>query len=474
MSKSYPPPPTPRPKTGASLPPLLPIYPPPADALPTPLPTAVPPLSFSNPAYTVTTHLVPAAYLRSTPLASPPPPPVPGTASQAARRARNGERRAWVAAQTHGPRGRHERLLWSAVNRYVRRDAADGRGAGRTLFLAHANGFPKETWEPALLDLLSLPSAAVIDEVWAWEATHHGASCVLNAGIPLAACDWADDARDVLNFLLHFLPSDIDPDAPLPQHLPRVAPEESALRKVRGFSTRSLFAVGHSFGGCCCTWAALMHPRLFTALTLVDPVIIRFGTLSSDPDGPNLADGAVARRDTWVSRAEAHTSFAASPFFGAWDPRVLAAYVAHALVTVPDDSGGVRLAMPPLQEALVFAGTPTSGAVWDALPALEERIALRWVVPGRPGAPELGAPGSTQERVWRRPANSVNVRVARAGHLIVQEAPREMGACCFLLSYWQNATYLRYRCALLMLICFRFRFVCSAGDCGDDGGEGGV
>ncbi|KAJ7709674.1 Alpha/beta hydrolase family-domain-containing protein [Mycena rosella] len=427
MSSSYPPPDSPRAATRTSYPPLLPIYPPPPSALPTPLPSAPPPQPFPNPAYTVSTHLVPAAYLRSTPPAPPPPPPAAASAPKAERQAQNALRVAWVAAQAAGPRGRHARVLWSAVNRYVRTDAADGRGAGRTLFLAHANGFPKEVWEPALLDLLARPGpGGAVDEVWAWEATHHGASCVLNlaAGVPLAACDWADDARDVLNFLLHFLPSEIAPGAPLPAHLPRVAPEESALRKIRGFSERALFAAGHSFGGACCTWAALTYPRLFTALTLVDPVIVRFGT-PLEP-GPSLADGAVARRDGWPSREAAHAAFAASPFFGAWDARVLAAYVAHGLVPAPGGGGDVRLAMPPLQEALVFAGTPSAGRVWDLLPTLEARVPLLWVVPGRAGEPEIGGPGATRERVWRRPANASNVRVAQAGHLIVQEAPQEM------------------------------------------------
>jgi hypothetical protein len=116
------------------------------------------------------------------------------------------------------------------------------------------------------LDLLAIPDGPVIDEIWAWEATHHGASFLLNANMPLAAGallpthtrrhyftlsagDWADDARDVLNFLLHFLPSSIAD--PLPTHLPRITSEESALRKVRGFNERRLFTVGHSFGGCC-------------------------------------------------------------------------------------------------------------------------------------------------------------------------------------------------------------------------------
>ncbi|KAJ7709667.1 hypothetical protein B0H17DRAFT_1028636 [Mycena rosella] len=286
-----------------------------------------------------------------------------------------------------------------------------------------------QTWEPALLDLLDMRGGSVVDEVWAWEATHQGAAYVLNAGTPLSASDWSDDARDVLNFLLHFLPSDIVPDAPLPAHLTRVASEESARRTVRGFSKRALFAAGHSFAAAYCIWAALAHPRLFAALTLVDPGILRFGTPISSfggtltAPGPSLVEISVARRDVWPSREEAHAFCAASPFFHAWDARAVAAYVAHAFVPC---GGGVRLATPALQEALVFAGTPGSGAVWDLLPGLDPRVRLRWVVSGRAGVPDMGGPGATQERVWRRPANASNVRVKRAGPLIVQEAPREL------------------------------------------------
>ncbi|KAJ7272024.1 Alpha/beta hydrolase family-domain-containing protein [Mycena haematopus] len=416
---SYARPLSPRPTTSVLHAPLLPIYPPPTSDTPD---FIVVPRSFPDSRYTVSTHVVPAAHLRSTPLAeSPPPAPAPHTASKPERRAKNAERVAWVKAQGQRRRGRHERILWSAVNRYTRKDATGGDGAGVTLLLAHANGFPKETWEPAILDLLAIPNGPIIDEIWAWEATHHGASYQLNSKLPFAACNWADDARDVLDLLLHFLPNSIGSE--IPTFLPRVAPEETALRKVRGFSERRLYAVGHSFGGCCCTWAALTHPRLFTALTLVDPVINRFGTPTQDPRSM-LLDGAVARRDTWPSREDAHKTLAANPFFAAWDPRVLDAYVAHGLVEAPD--GSVRLAMPGIQEALAFEGTSSSAPVWDLLPTLEERIPLRWVVPGRPGEPEIGGPNATQERVWRRPANSSNIRIPQAGHLIVQQAPGEL------------------------------------------------
>ncbi|KAJ7905772.1 alpha/beta-hydrolase [Mycena olivaceomarginata] len=409
-SFSYPPPRSPRSTTGVVHAPLLPIYPPPALTITN---AAVVSRSFPDSRYILSTHIVPAAHLRSTPLPeSPPPAAAPDTASKPERRAINAERIAWVKAQAQRQRGRHERVLWSAVNRYVRKDATDGEGV--TLFLAHANGFPKETWEPAILDLLAIPNGPVIDEIWAWEATHHGASYLLNSGLPFTACNWADDARDVLNFLLHFLPSGIS-SSDLPTYLPRVAPEESALRKRD--TSRWLTAN---------TWAALTHPRLFTALTLVDPVISRFGTPNHDlaMPGPSLMEGAVARRDSWPSREDAHKALAANPFFAAWDPRVLDAYVAHGLVAGP--SGSVRLAMPPLQEALAFEATTTGAPVWDLLPTLDERIPLRWVLPGRPGEPEIGGPNATQERVWRRPANSTNIRIAQAGHLVVQQAPREL------------------------------------------------
>lgn len=35
--------------------------------------------------------------------------------------------------------------------------------------------------------------------------------------------------------------------------------------------------------------------------------------------------------------------------------------------------------------------------------------------------------------VWRRPENASNVRIQGTSHLIVHEAPKAVGACCFEL-----------------------------------------
>ena len=61
--------------------------------------------------------------------------------------------------------------------------------------------------------------------------------------------DWADNARDILNFLLHYIPTDLTSE-PLPTHLTRVSEPETGYRKTYGLPGRKLIAVAHSFGGC--------------------------------------------------------------------------------------------------------------------------------------------------------------------------------------------------------------------------------
>lgn len=62
--------------------------------------------------------------------------------------------------------------------------------------------------------------------------------------------DWADNGRDILNFLLNYLPenSASGSDA-LPMHLERVPDALSERRTKHGFSDRNFVCVGHSFGG---------------------------------------------------------------------------------------------------------------------------------------------------------------------------------------------------------------------------------
>jgi hypothetical protein len=99
--------------------------------------------------WTLSTHIIPAAYPRTLPHI-PTPPPCPITEDRAVRKT-------WVEStaeqvinvhndlQSHHGNGTtaggSAESLWCVVNRYVR---ADATGNGVTLFCAHANGFPKE------------------------------------------------------------------------------------------------------------------------------------------------------------------------------------------------------------------------------------------------------------------------------------------------------------------------------------------
>ena len=74
--------------------------------------------------------------------------------------------------------------------------------------------------------------------------------------------------------------------------------------------------------------------------------------------------------------------------------------------------------MPGILEAVVFSSLITPFEVYERLADLDERIVLRWLIPGKPGAKELGPPGSTKSRVWVRPKNSTNVTILGGGHLV--------------------------------------------------------
>ncbi|KAG2126602.1 Alpha/Beta hydrolase protein [Suillus clintonianus] len=378
-----------------------------------------------NDNYVVTTHLVPAPCPRLTP--DIPLPVVPKFSTNSTERKQGiqqlateiGKRQeSFVQGGLGGEKS--EKPLWNCVNRYVKR-VKDGK-KGLTLFFAHANGFPKEIWETTLRYLLSSSTASLIDEVWSWEAVQHGDAALVNESNLSGIFDWRDNARDIAHFLLHYLPEDASSES-FPDHLHLLPENISESRKTNGFSSRSLVAVGHSFGGCSSIMAAVNFPALFSSMILIDPVIVQYLGYSSGFQVSKCA-AALTRRERWLSREEALRLFKASPFFGAWHPDTLELYVTYGLCK--DSQGGVRLKMSGVHEALVFADRIGSNEAWELLGRLDERIELRWIVPGK--AEDKGVMGkeATKVRVWRRPANSSNVVIRSAGHLIPQESPEEL------------------------------------------------
>lgn len=95
---------------------------------------------------------------------------------------------------------------------------------------------------------------------------------------------------------------------------------------------RPLIGVGHSMGGCQLANLALLHPRLFESLILIDPVIQGKVSLLGNV---SPAFASAKRRERWPSREEAMKSFKKSKFYQTWDPRVLDRWVQYGLRDVP-------------------------------------------------------------------------------------------------------------------------------------------
>jgi pimeloyl-ACP methyl ester carboxylesterase len=95
---------------------------------------------------------------------------------------------------------------------------------------------------------------------------------------------------------------------------------------------RPLIGVGHSMGGCQLANLALLHPRLFETLILIDPVIQGKVSLLGNVS-PAVA--SARRRERWPSREEALKSFKKSKFYQTWDSRVLDRWVEYGLRDVP-------------------------------------------------------------------------------------------------------------------------------------------
>ena len=129
------------------------------------------------------------------------------------------------------------------------------------------------------------------------------------------------------------------------------------VNHFRAQMPRPLIGLGHSMGGFHLVQLALIHPRLFTSLVLIDPVVQR----KPDPGG-NFGPGRAStrRRDLWPSREEARISFDKSKFYQTWDSRVLDIWIKHGLRALPTkihpttNSKEVTLMTTKHQEVLTF------------------------------------------------------------------------------------------------------------------------
>lgn len=133
--------------------------------------------------------------------------------------------------------------------------------------------------------------------------------------------------------------------------------------------------------------------------------------------------GAVVRRNRWTSREAAFADLKPKLPFRTWPDEVLRLHVQHGLVETAD--GDVRLKCSGFQEAVVYIEHYGAHEAWIALPDVDERVAIHWIVPSA-GNSIVQTEDMAAERVRRHPTNASHVVLADATHLVVQSHPLEV------------------------------------------------
>ncbi|CAG8982712.1 hypothetical protein HYALB_00000993, partial [Hymenoscyphus albidus] len=242
-------------------------------------------------------------------------------------------------------------VLHLAVKQYTPLDNLEPQDGDVTIIGAHANGFPKELYEPLWEDLhaQSKKNGVRIRSIWISDVAHQGTSGVLNENLLGDDPSWMDGSRDLLHMINHFR-------MPTP-----------------------LVGMGHSLGGAQLVNLSLIHPRLLSTIILMDPVIQNH---ASAPTGPSPAQASAFRRDLWPSREEAIAAFSKSKFYSTWDRRVFDKWCEFGIRPAPSsiypaaEKGSMTLTTTKHQECFTFM-RPS----WEGLSPDGNTITNRSLVP---------------------------------------------------------------------------------------------
>ncbi|MFH1184247.1 MAG: alpha/beta hydrolase [Chloroflexota bacterium] len=263
---------------------------------------------------------------------------------------------------------------------------SDFGGTGRDVTFLHANGYPRGCYSPLLRALATQNHTLAMLMRPLWPGSR-----------PEAIYSWHVLSDDFLRFLT-----------------------ERGLRRV--------IAIGHSLGAIVALRAALAAPDRFSALVLLEPVLMSKGRirawrlLRAVGAGHRLhakMRGAHARRRVFPDLEQAFQAYRRHAVFRHFTDAGLRALIDG--LTAPAAGGGYRLIYSPEWEARVYyTGVWNDWDLWNGIPALPVPTLLI-----------RGAESDTFEDVACRAVQSANPRirsqtVANATHLVPLEQPSEV------------------------------------------------
>jgi pimeloyl-ACP methyl ester carboxylesterase len=255
-------------------------------------------------------------------------------------------------------------------------------GAGPTLLLTPANGFPPATYVPAFAPLQDRYRLRALPPRALWPGI---------GPPPDEAGNWESLADDILRSLDHHQ-------------------VEPAL------------AIGHSLGAVGLILAAAREPERFLGLALLDATVttrqemaaVAALTRSGQEVRSPLIRGAMNRRDRFDSLDEAFDFWRGKPLFADWSDEALQCYTRAVL---GPDEGGYTLHWSGAWEAWYYRSYHTT--TWDAVDRLPEDLPLLVI---RGGTSEL-FPAEAAEGFMRASPNARMVTIPDHGHLFPQAAP---------------------------------------------------
>ncbi|KAB8218153.1 hypothetical protein BDV33DRAFT_232339 [Aspergillus novoparasiticus] len=179
---------------------------------------------------------------------------------------------------------------------HIREYAGSTAGRQEDVLRLHVKQYtPRERPEPLTSEAVTIIAAhGELYEplIWVAEAVNMGMSAILNEDKLSTDFSWMDHPRDLFLMINHF----------------------------RDEIPRPLVGLGHSFGRNTITNLAFLHPRIFTTLILLDPVIqLNPPPMGFGSDPPSAINFTLYRQDVWPNRQAATEAY--KKMFPKMDPR---------------------------------------------------------------------------------------------------------------------------------------------------------
>ncbi|KAF9460392.1 Alpha/Beta hydrolase protein [Collybia nuda] len=374
------------------------------------------------PGYSISTHVFPAAWPRCPSSHFAPPMEMTASLSKEAAAEMILHLSATKETQERGkdPRPANRNILWTVANRVVRNTSSQGLGNGLTLIFLHGIGTHKETWEPILRRLLNSRSSAhfgpQIEEVWLLDGVQHGDAALLNEGLLGDTFDLVDYSRDLMNFVLAYLPTQGTED--ILAGLSRVSDVEIHNRQRHGFKSRTIVGVGHSLGACSFVYPAVLYPSIFSSLILVESFTVPEYVKYLDAHRKNET-ACLRRKWAWDSKEAAIEFIRGNSYYQSWHPEILHEYFHHAITET--NNGQWRLKSHPFLEAVMLLERVCIYEAWQMLLDIKPNTPLHWVWGGK--SKRGGGIDVQTQTTYRHPGQNSNVWHPGVDHLLPQEIP---------------------------------------------------